>query len=141
MNIIREEVDYVEAVVLFGDDPTVSIQPWSDRLDHLKVTIIGIENTPFAGGSFSFEIKMPSNYPYSPPYCFCETLIVHPRIDPKVPTGRTNVCITFPEYSGTFEEGYGIYGWSSSKTLADLIQALKELIQMSPPSWNPSPHP
>ncbi|MHA1300251.1 MAG: hypothetical protein ACTSO9_12590 [Candidatus Helarchaeota archaeon] len=47
---MREETDYVECTNQFKDDETVIIEPWVDRVDHLKVTIIGISNTPYHKG-------------------------------------------------------------------------------------------
>ena len=44
---MREEADYSTAVQTFKGESTVDIQPWVDRLDHLRVTITGIKDTPY----------------------------------------------------------------------------------------------
>jgi ubiquitin-conjugating enzyme (huntingtin interacting protein 2) len=137
---MREEVDYTEAVQTFKGEATIDIQPWVDRLDHLRVTISGIKDTPYENGKFVFEIKMPSNYPYSPPYCFCQTLIWHPNIDPSVPAGKTNICLDLinPDLVGKVDSQSGASGWTPSKTLTNVIEALKGMIQMQAPFYNPS---
>lgn len=136
---MREEVDYSEAVQTFQGDSTIDIQPWVDRLDHLRVTITGIKDTPYENGKFVFEIKMPSNYPDNPPYCFCQTLIWHPNIDPSVPAGKTNICLDLinPDLVGKLMDS-GASGWTPSKTLTNVIEALKGMIHMQAPFYNPS---
>lgn len=39
----------------------------SDNLFELVATITGPSGTPYEGGTFELEIKMPENYPFSPP--------------------------------------------------------------------------
>lgn len=99
---MREETDYVEATNQFKGDNTVIIEPWVDRVDHLRIIIVGIQGTPFDKGRFVFEAKMPSNYPYAPCYVYCQTLIWHPNIDPSVPPGKTNICLDLinPDLNG-----------------------------------------
>jgi ubiquitin-protein ligase len=136
---VREEADYSEAVQTFKGESTVDIQPWVDRLDHLRVTITGIKDTPYEGGKFVFEIKMSSNYPYNPPYCFCQTLIWHPNIDPSVLAGKTNICLDLinPDLVGKVDSASGASGWTPSKTLTNVIEALKGMIHMQAPFYNP----
>ncbi|MHA1383293.1 MAG: ubiquitin-conjugating enzyme E2 [Candidatus Helarchaeota archaeon] len=136
---MREETDYVECTNQFKDDETVIIEPWVDRVDHLKVTIIGISNTPYHKGKFEFEVKLPSNYPYAPPYCYCQTLIWHPNIDPSVPPGKTNICLDLinPDLIGKVDPQTGASGWTPSKTLINVIEALKGMIHCQAPFFNP----
>lgn len=140
MITIREEVDYTEAVNEFKGDDTVIIEPWVDRLDHLRVTVIGTKSTPYDKGKFIFEIKLPSNYPYAPPYCYCQTLIWHPNIDPSVPPGKTNICLDLinPDLIGKVDAASGASGWTPSKTLINVIEALAGMIHMQAPFFNPA---
>ncbi|MHA1273259.1 MAG: ubiquitin-conjugating enzyme E2 variant [Promethearchaeota archaeon] len=64
---MREETDYTEALEVFKDDEYVILEPWGRSIDHLRLTIIGKEGTPYAKGRFVFEIKFPPNYPFQPP--------------------------------------------------------------------------
>jgi len=99
---LREEVDYTESVEAFKTEETVKLEPWGMSYDHLRLTIKGIPNTPYAGGSFMFEIKMGDNFPFAPPYCYCHTLLWHPNIDSSIPPGKINICLDLinPELVG-----------------------------------------
>jgi ubiquitin-conjugating enzyme E2 D/E len=59
-----------------------------DDILNWKVTILGPQKTPYAGGSFVLRISFPYNYPKAPPSVIFETTIYHPNIDTQ--TGR--VC-------------------------------------------------
>jgi ubiquitin-protein ligase len=124
----------------FEDDEYVEVNPWFDRYDHLQVKIRGLEGTPYENGKFAFELKIPSNYPYSPPWCFCQTLIWHPNIDPSAPVVNTNICLDLinPELVGKVDRQTGASGWTPSKTISDVIRALKGLVHMVPPYWDPN---
>jgi len=47
---------------------------------HLKGTINGSEGTPYEGGLFVIDIKIPSEYPFEPPKMKFLTKIWHPNI-------------------------------------------------------------
>lgn len=64
---MREETDYTESLEVFKDDGNVILEPWGRSIDHLRLTIIGKEGTPYAKGKYVFEIKFPPNYPFQPP--------------------------------------------------------------------------
>ncbi|MHA1871664.1 MAG: ubiquitin-conjugating enzyme E2 [Promethearchaeota archaeon] len=137
---MREETDYQEAVEAFKNDPTVIIEPWGMSVDHIRLTIIGIPGTPYEGGKFVFEIKLPDNYPFSPPYAYCHTLIWHPNIDSSIPPGKLNICLDLinPDLVGKVDASTGASGWTPSKTLANVIEALKGQIHCEPPFFNPA---
>ena len=124
----------------FKDDNYIEVKPWVDRDDHLRVKIRGLEGTPYEDGIFVFELKIASNYPYSPPYCFCQTLIWHPNIDLPELARKTNVCLDLinPNLVGKVDSRTGASGWTPSKTISDVIRALKGLIHMVPPYWDPN---
>lgn len=136
---IREEVDYTEAVEAFKADESLKIEPWSMEVNHLRVTIVGRPNTPYAGGKFMFEIKMGDNYPFSPPYAYCHTLLWHPNIDNSIGPGKINICLDLinPELVGKVDIRTGASGWTPSKTLTNVIEALKGQIHCEPPFFNP----
>ena len=51
-----------------------------DDLFHWKGTINGPDDTAYAEGKFTIDIKIPSNYPYHPPNMKFDTKIWHPNI-------------------------------------------------------------
>jgi ubiquitin-protein ligase len=137
---MREEVDYAEAVESYKGDPFIKLEPWGMNVDHLRLTITGKSGTPYADGKFMFEIKMPDNYPFHPPYAYCHTLLWHPNIDSSIPPGKINICLDLinPELVGKVDPSTGASGWTPSKTLTNIIEALKGQIHMEPPFFNPS---
>ena len=136
---MREEVDFAEATEAFKDDPSITIEPWGMSVDHLRLLIRGREGTPYEGGTFMFEIKMPENYPFHPPYAYCHTLLWHPNIDSSIPPGKINICLDLinPDLVGKVDASTGASGWTPSKTLTNIIEALKGQIHVEPPFFNP----
>ncbi|XP_076874940.1 ubiquitin-conjugating enzyme E2 T [Brachyhypopomus gauderio] len=61
--------------------PGISCWPVDGRTDELQAQIVGGANTPYEGGVFSLEIKIPDRYPFEPPKLRFLTPIYHPNID------------------------------------------------------------
>jgi ubiquitin-conjugating enzyme (huntingtin interacting protein 2) len=51
-----------------------------DDLTHLRGQFYGPPDTPYEGGSFFVDIKIPSEYPFRPPVMRFETRIWHPNV-------------------------------------------------------------
>jgi ubiquitin-conjugating enzyme (huntingtin interacting protein 2) len=136
---MREETDYQESVEAFKANKNVLIEPWGMSVDHIRLTIKGLPNTPYKNGKFIFEIKLPENYPFSPPYAYCHTLLWHPNIDPSIPPGKLNICLDLinPDLVGKVDQTTGASGWTPAKTLTNIIEALRAMIHMEPPFYNP----
>lgn len=136
---MREEVDFSEALEAFKNEPLVKIEPWGTESNHIRLWITGRPGTPYEGGKFMFELKMPSEYPFVPVYAYCHTLIWHPNIDSSIPPGRINICLDLinPELVGRVDIRSGASGWTPSKTLTNVIEALRGQIHCNEPFWNP----
>ncbi|XP_076022571.1 ubiquitin-conjugating enzyme E2 T [Genypterus blacodes] len=68
---------------MLSTEPPPGITCWQsgDQTDDLRAQIIGGAETPYQGGLFSLEIKIPERYPFEPPKIRFLTPIYHPNID------------------------------------------------------------
>ncbi|XP_042348354.1 ubiquitin-conjugating enzyme E2 T [Plectropomus leopardus] len=68
---------------MLSTEPPPGITCWQteDRIDDLRAQIVGGTGTPYEGGLFSLEIKIPERYPFEPPKMRFLTPIYHPNID------------------------------------------------------------
>ena len=57
------------------------ILPEKENLFLWHAILRGPPDTPYEGGIFTVNIKVPDNYPISPPKCVFMTKIFHPNID------------------------------------------------------------
>lgn len=147
MNYERIEADYFEALSAYDEDPFIDIDLWpgDNFVGHMQVIISGAKGTPYAGGRFVFEIKMFSDYPFSPPGVFCHTPIWHPNIalgrtPPTKNSWRDNVCfdIIDPRRVGKVDPTTQTAGWTPTRDIVMLLEAMKLMVHMFPPFFNPS---
>lgn len=63
----------------------VSLDPVSeDDLTHWTAVMKGVDGTPYEGGQWKIDVKIPPNYPLAPPTMTFLTAICHPNIHLKV---------------------------------------------------------
>jgi len=140
MTKIRPKKDYEQCLELCQKDPYIEISLWDNSYDRLKLVVKGLENTPYEGGKFVFELKVSQNYPYFPPFVHCHTPIWHPNIDSSYPPNRMNIKLVWlldPEYLAKYNPQTKEAGWNSTKNLVDVICVLRDLIHMKRPVFKP----
>lgn len=72
-----------ELADIHGDSQSqVTIDPVGsgDDLTHLKGTFPGPPGTPFEGGTYRVDIKVPTEYPFRPPQMRFDTKLWHPNV-------------------------------------------------------------
>lgn len=60
----------------------IKVEPVGDHEDitHLRGYFPGPPDTPYQGGTYSVDIKIPTDYPFRPPLMKFETKVWHPNI-------------------------------------------------------------
>ncbi|SZF04744.1 unnamed protein product [Blumeria hordei] len=87
-------------------------------LSHLQATFPGPPDTPYEGGTFIIEIKIPNEYPFRPPQMRFKTKLWHPNVSSQ--TGA--ICL---DTLGT--------AWSPVLTIKSTLLSLQSLLTTPEP--------
>ncbi|KAK7793541.1 hypothetical protein R5R35_002526 [Gryllus longicercus] len=69
-------------VLALRPPPGISCSPKEeDIIDVLDAKMIGLKGSPYEGGVFKLEIKIPDKYPFEPPHVQFKTPVYHPNVD------------------------------------------------------------
>jgi ubiquitin-protein ligase len=80
-----------------------------DDLTHLRGQFFGPPDTPYEGGTFAVDIKIPSEYPFRPPGMRFETKIWHPNVSSQT-VGHPRTCKREgTDWSGCYLLGHTIF--------------------------------
>ncbi|RIA85853.1 ubiquitin-conjugating enzyme/RWD-like protein [Glomus cerebriforme] len=93
-------------------DQTVNAGPIGNNLFHWMATVNGPSGSPYSGGVFFLEIRIPANYPWKPPKINFTTKIYHPNIDSSGNIGMEDLN----------------YLWSPAITIPQLISLISSLL-------------
>jgi ubiquitin-conjugating enzyme (huntingtin interacting protein 2) len=58
----------------------VQLEVVKDDLNHLRGSFMGPPDTPYEGGKYFVDIRIPSDYPFRPPVMKFETKLWHPNV-------------------------------------------------------------
>ncbi|KAJ6263949.1 Ubiquitin-conjugating enzyme [Drechslerella dactyloides] len=73
---INKEMDDLRKDALSG----MKAEPVNDDISHLRGVFKGPPGTPYEGGEFTVDIKIPAEYPFKPPQMRFETKVWHPNV-------------------------------------------------------------
>jgi len=88
-------------------------------LSHMCATIEGPVGTPYEGGVFEIDIRLPEDYPYNPPKMQFKTKVWHPNISSQ--TGA--ICLDILKDQ-----------WSAALTLKTTLISLQALLSAPEPN-------
>lgn len=83
-----------------------------DDLTHWQGTIIGPEDTPYAGGVFNLDIHFPRDYPFKAPKVVFKNKIYHPNI-----SSNGTICLDILKNK-----------WSPILTISKVLISLSSLL-------------
>jgi ubiquitin-conjugating enzyme (huntingtin interacting protein 2) len=61
-------------------DSDVELEVVKEDLQHLRGSFMGPPDTPYQGGKYVVDIRIPSDYPFRPPVMKFETKLWHPNV-------------------------------------------------------------
>jgi len=68
--------------------PGIKAGPKGENLYHWSATVAGPEGSPYEGGSFELDMRLPTRYPMEPPIVKFRTPIFHPNV-----SGGGDICL------------------------------------------------
>lgn len=112
---VRKELDELSK----ADGSGVSAAPIGGDLTHLRGSITGPADTPYAGGTWGLDITLPRNYPFEPPKIKFLTPVWHPNVSSQ--TGA--ICLDILKDA-----------WSPALTVKTALLSLQALLCAPEPS-------
>ena len=113
--IKRELMEYQRSD---GDKALYYIETVNDDVCDLKGHIYGPPDSPFAGGIFKLEVKIPNAYPFTPPKVKFTTRLWHPNVSSQTGT----ICLDILKDQ-----------WAASLTLRTVMLSLQALLTSPEP--------
>ena len=110
------------------------IRTWDDRLDLLRVLIIGPRGTPYELAPFMLDFKLPNDFPANPPHVYFHSWTQSVgRINPNLyEDGK--VCLSI---LGTWDHNSDTEGWNPTKSsLLQVIVSLLGLVLVEEPYYS-----
>ena len=109
---IKKELERLKKDPPYG----VSCWPKDGRIDCLEAKVRGASDTPYEGGIFKLEIRVPERYPFEPPQVQFVTKIYHPNIDS---SGRICLDVLKSPPQGS---------WKPSQNISTILTSIQLLL-------------
>ncbi|XBI23786.1 hypothetical protein VPH35_048960 [Triticum aestivum] len=117
--------------ILENDLPeTIYVRAFEDRMDLLRVVMVGVSGTPYHHGLFFFDLQLPPSYPSAPPQVYYHSFGL--RLNPNLYESGT-VCLSLLNTFG----GEGTEVWSSTTSnLLQVVVSIQGLVLNDQPYYN-----
>lgn len=126
LSCLRKEM----ALLMFSLPAGIIVRGYENRVDILRVMITGPVETPYEHGLFVFDVRLPPDYPASPPV-FHYLSQCSGRLNPNLyEDGK--VCVSL---LGTWA-GRGSEVWTSKSNVLQVLVSIQGLILCSEPYYN-----
>ncbi|KAK3137247.1 hypothetical protein QOZ80_5BG0449750 [Eleusine coracana subsp. coracana] len=111
---------------------TIYVRAFEDRMDLLRVAIVGATGTPYQDGLFFFDLQLPSSYPAVPPLVEYHSFGLSLNLN----IGASgSVCLSLLD---TFD-GEGVDLWSPAiSTILQVVVSIQGLVLMAQPFYTES---
>ncbi len=108
-----------------------------DDLTHLKGSFKGPPGTPYEGGTYMIDIRIPSEYPFRPPIMKFETKVWHPNVSSQTVRGVRydlgSVLANFDFLQGAICLDTLSSAWSPVLTIKSALLSLQSLLSTPEP--------
>lgn len=73
----------------------IKVEPFGNQDDvtHLRGSFPGPPGTPYEGGTYNIDIKIPTDYPFRPPTMKFETKVWHPNVSSQTVSALFMICV------------------------------------------------
>uniref|UniRef100_A0A453CV66 UBC core domain-containing protein n=2 Tax=Aegilops tauschii subsp. strangulata TaxID=200361 RepID=A0A453CV66_AEGTS len=117
--------------ILENDLPeSIYVRAFEDRMDLLRLVMVGASGTPYNHGLFFFDLQLPPSYPIAPPQVYYHSFGL--RLNPNLYESGT-VCLSL---LGTFD-GEGTELWSpATSSLLQIVVSIQGLVLNAQPYYN-----
>ena len=111
----------------------IFIRTWENRLDLLRILIVGPRDTPYENSPFVLDLHLGQNFPTSPPMAYFYSWTNGTgRINPNLYEDGS-ICLSL---LGTWPTGEKTERWSESSTILQLLISIMGLVLVKEPFYN-----
>jgi ubiquitin-conjugating enzyme (huntingtin interacting protein 2) len=110
-----------------------------DDVTHLRGIFPGPPDTPYAGGTYKVDIKIPTDYPFRPPLMKFETKVWHPNVSSQTVSGPIDARLRYKHgcsliwFQGAICLDTLSSAWSPVLTIKSALISLQSLLSTPEP--------
>eukprot|EP00993_Chasmostoma_nieuportense_P001670 NODE_252_length_2587_cov_23.295528_g235_i0.p1 GENE.NODE_252_length_2587_cov_23.295528_g235_i0~~NODE_252_length_2587_cov_23.295528_g235_i0.p1 ORF type:complete len:833 (-),score=193.15 NODE_252_length_2587_cov_23.295528_g235_i0:87-2585(-) len=109
----------------------IQVQATHHNLLQLQILIEGAPHTPYHHAVFPFDLRLPDNYPHTPPRMFFHSYGV--RLNPNLSHQDGSLCLSL---LGTWNSPFEQEMWSPACNLLQVLLSIQSLVLCAEPYYN-----